>query len=76
MFKIRVSDDGKGLNLRAESKLEAEKSFKRFIETFDAKYPGAVKQLLKTKESTMTFYDFPAEHWSHICSLTVPSLRG
>ncbi len=51
---------------RAESKLEAEKAFKRFVDTFDAKYPGAVKKLLKTKESTMTFYDFPAEHWSHI----------
>ena len=50
---------------RAESKSEAEKAFKRFIDTFDAKYPGAVKKLLKTKESTMTFYDFPAEHWSH-----------
>lgn len=53
---------------RAESKSEAEKAFKRFIDTFDAKYPGAVKKLLKTKESTMTFYDFPAEHWSHIRS--------
>ena len=53
---------------RAESRKEAEKAFARFTKTFEAKYPTAVEKLVKTKELTMQFYDFPAEHWSHIRS--------
>ncbi len=53
---------------RAESRTEAEKAFKRFTETFGAKYPSANEKLIKTKDKTMQFYDFPAEHWSHIRS--------
>ena len=53
---------------RAESRKEAEKAFTRFTKSFEAKYPSAVEKLVKTKESTMQFYDFPAQHWSHIRS--------
>ncbi len=53
---------------RAESRVEAEKAFKRFTETFEPKYPSANEKLVKTKDKTMQFYDFPAEHWSHIRS--------
>lgn len=47
-------------------KSEAERMFDLFIETFSAKHPKAVKCLVKDRESMLTFYDFPAEHWSHI----------
>ena len=47
-------------------KAEAERVFDHFIETYDAKYPKAVKCLVKDRENLLTFYDFPAEHWPHI----------
>jgi putative transposase len=47
-------------------KSEAERVFDLFIETFEAKHPKAVKCLVKDRESMLTFYDFPAEHWPHI----------
>ena len=47
-------------------KSEAERMFDLFIETFEAKHPKAVKCLFKDRESMLTFYDFPAEHWAHI----------
>jgi len=52
----------------APTRIEAEKAFNRFVELYEAKYPKAVDCLLKTKEETMTFFDFPAEHWRHIRS--------
>jgi putative transposase len=52
----------------APTRKEAEKAFKRFISLYEAKYPKAVECLLKTKEETMAFFDFPAEHWRHIRS--------
>lgn len=53
---------------QAESRAEADKAFDRFIQTFQVKYPKAVDKLLETKEETMAFYDFPAQHWPHIRS--------
>ena len=41
-------------------------AFNRFIKTYDAKYPKACECLNKDKASLLAFYDFPAEHWSHI----------
>jgi putative transposase len=52
----------------APTREEAEKAFNRFIALYEAKYPKAVECLLKTKEETMAFFDFPAEHWRHIRS--------
>jgi len=50
----------------AETKVEAEKAFDLFVETFEAKYPKAVECLAKDREVLLAFYDFPAEHWVHI----------
>jgi putative transposase len=50
----------------AATQAEALKAFKRFVETYQAKYPKAVECLMKDKEALLAFYDFPAEHWSHI----------
>ncbi len=41
-------------------------AFDRFINVYGAKYPKACECLQKDKEKLFTFYDFPAEHWSHI----------
>ena len=50
----------------APTKVEAEKAFDLFIETFQAKYPSATECLKKDRAVLLTFYDFPAEHWVHI----------
>jgi transposase-like protein len=50
----------------AATKKEAEKAFDLFVETYEAKYPGAVECLRKDRDVLLAFYDFPAEHWMHI----------
>ena len=41
-------------------------AFDLFVETFGPKYPKAVECLLKDREGLLTFYSFPAQHWSHL----------
>lgn len=50
----------------AETKADAEKAFDLFVTSFEAKYPKAVECLTKDRDTLLTFYDFPAEHWRHI----------
>ena len=52
----------------APSRREAEQALELFVRTFEAKYPKATECLNKDREATLTFYDFPAEHWLHIRS--------
>ncbi len=33
---------------------------------YEPKYPKAAECVTKDKQSLLTFYDFPAEHWHHI----------
>ncbi|TAK64415.1 IS256 family transposase [Methylobacter sp.] len=49
----------------AETKVQAEKAFDRFVRDFGAKYPKATGVLIKDREVLLSFYDFPAEHWAH-----------
>ncbi len=37
-----------------------------FAEKYGAKYDKAVGCLLKDREALLAFYDFPAEHWTHL----------
>lgn len=53
---------------RAETKDQANQAFDRFIKTYQAKYPEATRCLEKDRDVLFTFFDFPAEHWSHIRS--------
>ena len=50
----------------AETKEEASKAFDNFLEKYNAKYEGACRCLEKDRDVLLTFYDFPAEHWSHL----------
>lgn len=50
----------------APTRADGHKAFDAFAEMFEAKYPAAVECLKKDKDVLLTFYDFPAEHWSHI----------
>jgi len=47
------------------------KEFDRFVRMYEAKYPKAVDCLVKSKDESMAFYDFPAAHWRHIRSTNV-----
>jgi putative transposase len=47
---------------QAETKINAEKAFKLFIETYQDKYPKATISLQRDREELLAFYDFPAKH--------------
>lgn len=48
------------------TKKDALAAFDAFVKLYSAKYPKACGCLEKDKDVLFTFYDFPAEHWSHI----------
>lgn len=50
----------------AESQEQAHKAFGRTVKRYQAKYPKAMECLAKDREELLAFYDFPAEHWTHI----------
>lgn len=50
----------------AESRAAAEEAFDNFLINYEAKYPKATECLAKDRDTLLTFYDFPAEHWIHI----------
>ena len=50
----------------AQSKDEARKAIRLFSDKYEAKYPKAVSCLAKDEEVLLSFYDFPAEHWTHV----------
>jgi putative transposase len=43
----------------------------RFAAEYQAKYPKAVESLTATWERLVSFFDFPAEHWKHLCTTNV-----
>jgi putative transposase len=50
----------------AESRTAAEQAFDYFMTTYEVKYAKAAECLAKDRDTLLTFYDFPAEHWIHI----------
>ncbi len=50
----------------AESRVDAEAAFDHFLLSYEAKYPKAAECLAKDRDTLLTFYDFPAEHWLHL----------
>ena len=50
----------------AESRAAAEQAFANFLLSYEAKYPKASECLNKDRSALLTFYDFPALHWSHL----------
>ena len=45
---------------------DATKAFDRFIEVYRTKWARATECLEKDRAELLAFYDFPAEHWSHL----------
>lgn len=50
----------------AESRPEAEAAAETFVQKYAAKYPKASECLVKDLDELLTFYHFPAEHWTHL----------
>ena len=50
----------------AESRAAAEQAFDHFLFAYETKYAKAAECLAKDRNTLLTFYDFPAEHWIHI----------
>jgi putative transposase len=50
----------------AESRAAAAQAFDHFLTTYEVKYAKAAQCLAKDRDTLLTFYDFPAEHWIHI----------
>jgi transposase-like protein len=50
----------------AETRKDADSAFDHFLEVYGVKWPRATDCLNKDREELLAFYDFPAEHWSHI----------
>ncbi len=48
----------------SESRAAAQTAIDIFAEKFAAKYPKAVDCLIKDRDALLTFFDFPAEHWT------------
>ncbi len=50
----------------AEKRETAQRAFDHFLLTYQAKYPKAAQCLEKDRERLLSFYDFPAEQWTHL----------
>lgn len=50
----------------AETRQDAHRAFDRFVSSYELKYPKAAECLAKDREQLLAFYDFPAEHWTHL----------
>lgn len=50
----------------AETREQAYKAFDTFLVKYQAKYGEACECLRKEREELLTFFDFPAEHWTHL----------
>src|ERR1700709_818158 len=50
----------------APDRATAETAIAMFAEKYGAKYEKAVSCLVKDRDTLLTFYDFPAEHWDHL----------
>ena len=50
----------------APDRTTGETAIATFAEKYGAKYEKAVSCLVKDRDTLLTFYDFPAEHWDHL----------
>ena len=50
----------------AATRADAHRAFDTFCATYESKYPKAAACLAKDRDELLAFYDFPAEHWSHL----------
>ncbi len=52
--------------MRAPDRASAEEEMAHFVREYEAKYPKATDCLMKDSEALLAFFDFPAQHWTHL----------
>ena len=52
--------------MRAPDRASAEEEMARFVQEYEVKYPKATDCLMKDSEALLAFFDFPAQHWTHL----------
>ena len=50
----------------APTKTDAETAIGAFVAEFKVKYPKATACLVEDQEALLTFFSYPAEHWTHL----------
>ncbi len=50
----------------AEDRAHAEAAITAFADAFGAKWPKAVAKIVDKPQVLLAFFDFPAEHWTHL----------
>ena len=55
----------------AETREHAEEHLAGFVAEYEAKYPKAAACLADDRERLLTFFAFPAEHWTHLRTTNV-----
>lgn len=50
----------------AEGRAQAMAALEGFAMKYGKKYPSAVECLTRDQDALLAFYDFPAEHWTHL----------
>ena len=50
----------------SENRAVADAAMTTFAEKYAPKYDKAVECLLRDRDALLTFFDFPAEHWTHL----------
>ncbi|MFJ9729358.1 IS256 family transposase [Streptomyces sp. NPDC101209] len=53
-------------NALPKDRAHAEKAIEAFTRTYGAQWPKAVAKITEDQEELLAFYDFPAEHWTHL----------
>lgn len=52
----------------AEDRQHAQAAITTFAQLYGAKFPKAVKKITNDQAELLAFFDFPAEHWIHLCT--------
>lgn len=55
----------------AETRQGAEEAIDTFVADYKARYPKATECLVKDRDSLLTFFDFPGDHWRHLRTTNV-----
>ena len=55
----------------AETRAKAERAFDDWTERYDDKYSKATACLERDRDELLTFYAFPAAHWTHLRTTNV-----
>jgi putative transposase len=61
---VQVAVPPRDRNLRPSPGAEA--AMTTFAEKYAPKYDKAVECLIKDRQTLLTFFDFPADHWDHL----------